>query len=164
DITGFRDWNFSALGDDIIGRRFRDGYDIGAATAVNDPTNMTAFDRAALERDEQFNTRISGYIGWQQAARKLIPTPRPAAQCDLTPIRSVQPFTDATMAAVRGWEFVPADDEEHRTVPSRVLVGALFRAPSIYATPGDVSAADIARPSNDIPYPLGTVMPVFPPL
>jgi len=84
DITGFRDWNFSALGDDIIGRRFRDGYDIGAATAVSDPSNMTAFDRAMLERDEQFNTRISGYIGWEQAARKLIPTPRHAAQFDLT--------------------------------------------------------------------------------
>jgi hypothetical protein len=41
---------------------------------------MTAFDRVALERDEQFNTRISGYIGWQQAARKLIPTPRGAAR------------------------------------------------------------------------------------
>jgi len=84
DITGFRDWNFSAGGDDIPGRRLRDGYDIGAATAVNDPANMTAFDRAALERDEQFNTRISGYIGWEQASRKLIPTPRRAAQFDLT--------------------------------------------------------------------------------
>jgi hypothetical protein len=38
----------------------------------------------ALERDERFNTRISGYIGWQQAARKLIPTPRRAAQFDLS--------------------------------------------------------------------------------
>jgi len=84
DITGFRDWNFSAGSDDVLGRRLRDGYDIGAATAVNDPANMTAFDRAALERDEKFNTRISGYIGWEQAARKLIPTPRHAAQFDLT--------------------------------------------------------------------------------
>ena len=84
DMTGFRDWNFASGGDDLIGRRLRDGYDIGAATAVNDPSNMTAFDRAALERDEQFNTRISGYVGWQQAARKLIPTPRHAAQFDLT--------------------------------------------------------------------------------
>ena len=84
DMTGFRDWNFSSGGDDLIGRRLRDGYDIGAVTAVNDPANMTAFDRAMLERDEQFNTRISGYIGWQQAARKLIPTPRQAAQFDVT--------------------------------------------------------------------------------
>jgi Protein of unknown function (DUF1800) len=84
DMTGFRDWNFSAGSDDILGRRLRDGYDIGAATAVNDPANMSAFDRAALERDEQFNTRISGYIGWEQAARKLIPTPRNAANFDLS--------------------------------------------------------------------------------
>ncbi|HMF93339.1 MAG TPA: DUF1800 domain-containing protein [Vicinamibacterales bacterium] len=84
DMTGFRDWNFSAGSDDLLGRRLRDGYDIGAATAVSDPSNMTAFDRAALERDEKFNTRISGYVGWEQAARKLIPTPRQAAQFDLT--------------------------------------------------------------------------------
>ena len=84
DMTGFRDWNFSAGSDDILGRRLRDGYDIGAATAVNDPSNMSAFDRVALERDEKFNTRISGYVGWEQAARKLIPTPRQAARFDLT--------------------------------------------------------------------------------
>jgi hypothetical protein len=45
---------------------------------------MSEFDRVALERDEKFNTRISGYIGWEQAARKLIPTPRDAARFDLT--------------------------------------------------------------------------------
>jgi hypothetical protein len=84
DMTGFRDWNFSAGSDDILGRRLRDGYDIGAATAVNDPSKMSTFDMVALERDESFNTRISGYIGWEQAARKLIPTPRNAAQFDLT--------------------------------------------------------------------------------
>jgi hypothetical protein len=84
DMTGFRDWNFSAGTDDVLGRRLRDGFDIGAATAVNDPSRMSAFDRSALERDERFNTRISGYIGWQQAARKLVPTPRHAAQFDLT--------------------------------------------------------------------------------
>ncbi len=84
DMTGFRDWNFNAGSDDVLGQRLRDGYDIGAATAVSDPANMTTFDRVALERDERFNTRISGYIGWEQAARKLIPTPRQAAQFDLT--------------------------------------------------------------------------------
>jgi hypothetical protein len=86
DMTGFRDWNFSAGSDDILGRRLRDGYEIGAATAVNDPSNMSAFDRTALERDEKFNTRISGYVGWEQAARKLIPTPRHAARFDLTAV------------------------------------------------------------------------------
>jgi Protein of unknown function (DUF1800) len=84
DMTGFRDWNFTAGSDDVLGQRLRDGYDIGAATAVNDPAAMSEFDRVALERDEKFNTRISGYIGWEQAARKLIPTPRDAARFDLT--------------------------------------------------------------------------------
>ena len=84
DMTGFRDWNFTSGTDDVLGRRLRDGYDVGAATAVSDPTMMTTFDRVALERDEQFNTRVSGYIGWQQAARKLIPTARNAAQFSLT--------------------------------------------------------------------------------
>lgn len=84
DMTGFRDWNFNAGTDNVLGQRLRDGLDVGAATAVNDPSNMSAFDLAALERDERFNTRISGYVGWQQAARKLIPTPRRAAQFDLT--------------------------------------------------------------------------------
>jgi hypothetical protein len=84
DMTGFRDWNFNAGSDNLLGQRLRDGLDIGAATAVNDPSNMSAFDMAALERDERFNTRISGYIGWQQAARKLIPTPRRAAQFDVS--------------------------------------------------------------------------------
>ena len=84
DMTGFKDWNFTAGTDDLLGRRLRDGYDIGAATAVNDPSTMSTFDRVALERDERFNTRISGYIGWEQAARTLLPTPRQAARFDLT--------------------------------------------------------------------------------
>ena len=46
DMTGFRDWNFTAGTDDVLGRRLRDGYDIGAATAVNDPANMSTFDRS----------------------------------------------------------------------------------------------------------------------
>jgi hypothetical protein len=84
DITGFKDWNFTAGGVDGVGRRLRDGYDVGAATAVNDPANMTAFDRVALERDEKFNTRVSTFLAWERAARKVIPTPRHAAQLDLT--------------------------------------------------------------------------------
>jgi Protein of unknown function (DUF1800) len=84
DMTGFRDWNFNAGSDNVLGARLREGYDIGAATAVSDPSKMSEFDRVALERDEKFNTRISGYIGWEQAARKLIPTPRDAARFDLS--------------------------------------------------------------------------------
>jgi hypothetical protein len=98
DMTGFRDWNFLAGTDDVLGQRLRAGYDIGAATAVSDPANMSEFDRVALERDEKFNTRISGYIGWEQAARKLIPTPRDAARFDLTEMVLANGATTTTEA------------------------------------------------------------------
>jgi hypothetical protein len=82
DMSGFRDWNAGA--NDVVGRRLREGFEIGEATAVNDPATMTEFDRVALERDERFNTRVSSTLGWERAARKLIPTPRRAAQFNLT--------------------------------------------------------------------------------
>ncbi|MEZ5288930.1 MAG: DUF1800 family protein [Vicinamibacterales bacterium] len=59
----------------MLGRRLRDGYDIGATT-VERPRSEHLRPRCALERDERFNTRISGYVSWQQAARQLIPTPQ----------------------------------------------------------------------------------------
>jgi hypothetical protein len=55
DMTGFRDWNFTAGSDDVLGRRLRDGLDIGAATAVSDPSKMSTFDlrRARARRAVQ---------------------------------------------------------------------------------------------------------------
>ena len=82
----FQDPNFlSRSGDGLVGERLRNGLNFTAAIAFgDDPDNMTAFDLAALDRDELFNTRISGYRAWAQAMRKLIPTPRGAARIDLT--------------------------------------------------------------------------------
>ena len=86
DIVNFRDPNFLTLsGDGVVGDRLRRGFDFGAAIAFDDdPANMTAFDLAALERDELFNTRVSGYIASARAMQKLIPTPRGAARVDMT--------------------------------------------------------------------------------
>ena len=116
DMTGFRDWNFTAGSDDVLGRRLRDGYDIGAATAVNDPSKMSTFDRVALERDEQFNTRISGYIGWEQAARKLIP--------DAAPGGAVRPH--------RGWCWRAAPRPPAEAVD--YLMWRMLRVPAATAT------------------------------
>ena len=86
DVIDFRDPNFlSPGGDGLVGERLRSGYDFGAAIAIDgDPDRMTAFDLSALERDELFNTRVSGYRAWAEAVRKLIPTPRGAARFDVT--------------------------------------------------------------------------------
>ena len=85
NVSDFRDPNFlSRRGDGIVGERLRRGYDFMSATALDDPGLMSMFDMAAKERDELFNTRVSGYRAWAQAMQKLIPTPRGAARIDLT--------------------------------------------------------------------------------
>ena len=86
DVIAFRDPSFLARrGDGQVGARLRRGYDFGAAIAFDDdPERMSAFDLSALERDELFNTRVSGYRAWAEAVRKLIPTPRGAARVDMT--------------------------------------------------------------------------------
>ena len=85
DVIDFHDPNFlRRSGDGIVGERLRNGYAFSSAIALDDPGRMTAFDLAATERDELFNTRVSGYRAWAQAMQKLIPTPRGAARIDLT--------------------------------------------------------------------------------
>ena len=85
DVVDFHDPNFlRRSGDGIVGERLRNGYAFSSAIALDDPGRMTAFDLAATERDELFNTRVSGYRAWAQAMQKLIPTPRGAARIDLT--------------------------------------------------------------------------------
>ena len=90
NVIDFQDPNFlSRRGDGIVGERLRRGLDFGAAIALEDAEDeekMLAFDLAARERDELFNTRVSGYRAWAQAMQKLIPTPRGTARVDLTQI------------------------------------------------------------------------------
>jgi uncharacterized protein (DUF1800 family) len=90
NVIDFNDPNFlSRSGDGVVGERLRRGLDFGAAIALVDdpddnPNMMTAFDLANQERDELFNTRVSGYRAWAQAMQRLIPTPRGAARINLT--------------------------------------------------------------------------------
>ena len=86
NVIAFRDPNFlSRGGDGTVGERLRSGQNFTAAIALEDETaEMTAFNMANRERDELFNTRVSGYRAWAEAVRKLIPTPRGAARIDLT--------------------------------------------------------------------------------
>ena len=88
NVIAFRDPNFlSRNGDGTVGERLRRGLDFTQAIALDvEEDKMLAFDMVAKERDELFNTRVSGYFAWAQAMRKLIPTPRGAARIDLTQI------------------------------------------------------------------------------
>ena len=92
NVIAFRDPNFlSRAGDGTVGARLRAGQNFTTAIALDnpdgeDPAKMLAFDLANKERDELFNTRVSGYRAWAQAMQKLIPTPRGAVRISLTEI------------------------------------------------------------------------------
>jgi TonB family protein len=78
-------------------------------------------------------------------------------------LRSTQPFTDAVVAVVRGWRFAPAQDALRKPVASRVLVGAMFGAPTFNTPTVGEPAKDLAPAATALPMPLTTPMPAFPP-
>ena len=104
EVIDFNDPNFlPRSGDGVVGERLRRGLDFTAAIALVDdpddnPNMMTAFDLANQERDELFNTRVSGYQAWAHAMRRLIPTPRGAARVDLTQMMLSTGVTTTTEA------------------------------------------------------------------
>ena len=92
------------------------------------------------------------------------------------PLRATPPFTDAMSDTVRGWQFRPAEEElepepgkpvdqtPRRPVESKVLVVGIFRPPTLNTPTFGEPPKDVASPSNETPFPLVTVMPLYPPL
>ncbi len=124
NVIDFNDPNFlSRNGDGVVGERLRRGLDFGAAIALVDdpddnPNMMTAFDLANQERDELFNTRVSGYRAWAQAMQRLIPTPRGAARINLTDIvltSGATTTTDAVDALLERFLRLSVSDETRRS-------------------------------------------------
>jgi hypothetical protein len=68
-----------------------------------DAKELTSMSMQA-DRDEEFNTRLASYRGWQQALQKVKPIPRDTAQLDLTAMvkqsgaRTTQEAVDYLMA------------------------------------------------------------------
>ena len=92
-----------------------------------------------------------------------------------TPLRTTPPFTDLVLAAVRDWRFFPARDvvdaERARAgqptsrvaVPSKVLVAAIFRPPSIMTPTVGEAPKDLTNGSNEVPWPEDMISPLYPP-
>ena len=78
-------------------------------------------------------------------------------------LRTTPPFTDVVAAAVRGWRFAPAVDDRRKPMASRVLVGAMFTAPSLRVPTVGVPPKDVTPAATALPMPLTTPMPLFPP-
>jgi TonB family protein len=82
----------------------------------------------------------------------------------MTPLRASPLPSDPLVPAVTDWRFRPAVDQGG-AVPSRVLVAAIFRPPQLYNTPtlGE-PPVDLAPPSGEVPFPVATSAPPYPPL
>ena len=78
-------------------------------------------------------------------------------------LRTTPPFTNTVVAAVRGWHFAPATDEQRKPAASRVLVGAMFTSPSLRVPTVGEPAKDVAPAATSLPMPLTTAMPLYPP-
>jgi TonB family protein len=78
-------------------------------------------------------------------------------------LRSTPPFTDITVATVRGWRFAPAEDEQRKRMASRVLVGAMFGSPSLRVPTVGEQPKDVAPAATALPMPLTTAIPQYPP-
>ncbi len=76
-------------------------------------------------------------------------------------LRETPPFTNTVVAAVRGWRFAPGTDEQRKPVASRVLVGAMFTAPSLRVPTVGEPSKDVAPAATAMP--LTTPMPLYPP-
>jgi TonB family protein len=102
-------------------------------------------------------------IGWIEETLEVVidVTGRVAA---VRPLRATQMRIDPIGYAVADWRFRPAT-EQGRAVPSRVLVAAIVRPPQLYDTPTlGAPPVDLAAPSGEIPFPIGTAPPRYPPL
>jgi TonB family protein len=93
---------------------------------------------------------------------------------DTRPLRTTAGFTDRVVNSLRGWDFVPAEqpiDPARRVsegatlerAESRVLVAAMFRAPTLNTPTLGEPILNVAAPSEDVPFPLSTAQPPFPP-
>jgi TonB family protein len=82
----------------------------------------------------------------------------------MTPLRASPLPADPLTPAVAGWAFQPTLDRGV-VVPSRVLVAAIFRPAQLNDSPtfGE-PPVDLRAPSDEIPYPIVTETPPYPPL
>jgi TonB family protein len=102
-------------------------------------------------------------IGWiEETLELMIDTTGSVAR--MTPLRASPLLADPIPSAVANWRFLPAHDSG-LPVPSRALVAAVIRPPDLFdgPTPGD-PPVDLATPSDEIPYPIATTPPRYPPL
>lgn len=88
----------------LVHERIRAGADVAAATqpsAAGGGMDGSAAMSSQGGRDEDFNTRLASYRGWQKAVERVRPIPRSAARLDLAASVRAEGCTDAACAVDR---------------------------------------------------------------
>jgi TonB family protein len=75
-------------------------------------------------------------------------------------LRTTPPFTEAVIAAVRGWQFRPA--EAGGPVASRVFVAAMFTPPALNGPTLGEPPQDVALVSEESPMPIAPAPAEYP--
>jgi len=102
-------------------------------------------------------------VGWTEERLEVVVDATGRVQ-GLTPFRATPMPADAIAPALADWLFQPAVDRG-RAVESRVLVAAMFRPPHLYDAPTlGTPPADLATPSDEVPFPVESRPPRYPPL
>jgi TonB family protein len=91
----------------------------------------------------------------------------------VTPLRTTPPFADVMVAAVRKWQFSPAEVETdpepgrprsprpRQQVASKVLAVGAFRPPALDGPTLGEEPKDVAQASEEVPFPLTTRLPQY---
>ena len=101
-----------------VGRRLAEGMNITAATQEGDAESSRLVDR-----DEEYNTRYGGYMGYVMAFDRLIPIPRATADLDLVGLVTAEDATTAEAIVdhfVRRFLRVPVDDAARAVLVERL--------------------------------------------
>jgi TonB family protein len=83
---------------------------------------------------------------------------------DIVVLTDTPPFTERVREAVGAWRFHPARSEDGPQ-QGRVLVAGLYRAPTLFSgTTAGTASVVLGESSPEIPYPIQTLTPSYPPL
>ncbi|MDL2338617.1 MAG: DUF1800 family protein, partial [Pseudomonadota bacterium] len=92
------------------------GLDVSSATRL-DGVDMSSMSMEMADRDEEFNTRLASYRGWQMALERVKPIPRTTARLELSRMvldAGCRTASDAVDALLRRFVAAPVSPATHQ--------------------------------------------------
>jgi TonB family protein len=142
---------------------------VGTAASAQQGFMPAAFQSGAIP---QLNV-LSIEAGGGQVMLEVTVSPD-GAVIDSRPLRVTPSFTERIQSTSNAWHFSPAEalidprDQRPggpltRPIQSKVLVAGVFRPPTLLGPSIGESINEVGNPSDEIPYPLSVIQPLYPP-